>query len=72
MGSRLSFRPDRALTVFVIVLLALAGLGLVVPDVFRPLDHYFAWGGADVVGIRGWMYFCIAIVIGAVAGLVGW
>jgi hypothetical protein len=72
VGSRLSFRPDRAFAVFLIVALALAGLGLVVPDVFRPLDRFFAWGGADLIGVRGWMYLCIAAVLGAVAGLVGW
>jgi hypothetical protein len=58
--------------VFVVVVIVLAGLGLVVPDVFRPLDRYFGWGGADVIGVRGWMYLCIAAVLGAVAGLVGW
>jgi hypothetical protein len=66
---RLRFDRDRAFAVLLVVATAFLIVELAAPGITRPLAAYFAWGGADVIGDAGWMWFCIASVAGLIAGL---
>ena len=66
---RIRFDRDRAFGVFLIVATAFLIVELAFPGITRPLADLFAWGGAEIIGDAGWMWFCIASVAGIVAGL---
>ena len=66
---RFRFDRDRAFTVFLMVATAFLIVELAAPGITRPLAAYFAWGGAEIIGDSGWMWFSIASVAGLIAGL---